>query len=197
MLAIVVPYATFDTEVGFLIIKQNYIQNKVWLAAFYVHVFSSILVLLAGFTQFSKNIRSKYKSIHQWAGRVYVANILLVTGPAGFILAIYANGGVTSKIAFMTLTILWWYFTYQALRFAINKDFDKHRAYMIRSFALTMSAITLRFWKMMIAHYFGLPPMDIYRIVAWLGFIPNLLFAEYYIFSLRNLLKKNTLALSH
>lgn len=33
-----------------------------------------------------------------------------------------------------------------------------------------------------LAHYFELPPIDIYRIVAWLGFVPNLLAVELYLY---------------
>lgn len=35
---------------------------------------------------------------------------------------------------------------------------------MIRSFALTLSAISLRMWKVVLAHCTDLPPMDRYSI---------------------------------
>ena len=49
---------------------------------------------------------------------------------------------------------------------------------MIRSYALTLSAITLRVWKLGLALTLEPRPMDLYRVVAWLGFIPNLIVAE-------------------
>jgi hypothetical protein len=49
---------------------------------------------------------------------------------------------------------------------------------MIRSYALTLSAVTLRAWKWTITNSFELPPMDVYRAVAWLGWVPNLIFVE-------------------
>jgi hypothetical protein len=52
---------------------------------------------------------------------------------------------------------------------------------MIRSYALTLSAITLRARKYGSVFAFEPPPMDVYRLVAWLGFVPNLLFAEWWI----------------
>lgn len=186
MLEIILRYVSFDTNAGFLQIKQDYITNTVWLTAFYVHVFSSLFALLAGFTQFSKGIRRNYPPLHRFAGRIYVVDILLITGPAGLVMSFYANGGAGSQLAFFTLSVLWWYFTWQAWRAAVARDFSKHRAYMLRSFALTLSAITLRIWKMGMAHYFELPPMDIYRIVAWLGFVPNLMLVEMYLHRLRN-----------
>ena len=93
----------------------------------------------------------------------------------------YANGGVTSKIAFVLLAILWLFFTYKALLLAKQKKFTAHQKFMIRSFALTLSAITLRAWKFAITNTVTLPPMDVYRIVAWLGWVINLIIAEIYI----------------
>jgi hypothetical protein len=93
----------------------------------------------------------------------------------------YANGGLSSRTAFVMLALLWIFFTAMALYKAKQKDFRAHRHYMIRSFALTLSAITLRAWKYAITNSFELPPMDVYRSVAWLGWLPNLIFAEYLI----------------
>lgn len=186
MLEIILRYTSFDTEAGFLQIKQDFIGNQFWLAAFYVHVFSSLFALLAGFTQFSTRIRQRVPKVHRFAGRIYVIDILLITGPAGLLMSFYANGGPGSQLAFFILSVLWWYFTYVAWHAAVCGDFAKHRSYMLRSFALTLSAITLRVWKMGLAHFFELPPMDIYRIVAWLGFVPNILLVEWYLYRWRN-----------
>lgn len=100
MLQIILRYVTFNTDVAFLQIKQDYINNHFWLGAFYIHVFSSLIALLAGFTQFSHVIRTRHPSIHRFVGRIYVFDILCITGPAGFIMAFYANGGLTSRLAF-------------------------------------------------------------------------------------------------
>jgi hypothetical protein len=170
-------YHTLDTDVGFLRIKQDYLEHTVWLTAFFTHAFTSTLVLLAGFTQFSRALQMRYRSAHRWLGRLYVFNILLITGPAGLIMGFYANGGVTSRIAFILLACLWWWTTLMAYRTIRTKQFLAHRRWMIYSFALTLSAISLRLWKMFFAYQFALPPMDIYRIVAWLGFVPNLVLA--------------------
>jgi len=190
MLEIILRYTSLDSNASFLQIKQDYVGNRAWLTAFYVHVFSSLFALMAGFTQFSKSIRLHYPKIHRGVGRVYVIDILLITGPAGLLMSFYANGGIGSQLAFFTLSMLWWYFTFQAWRAAVARDFSKHRAFMLRSFALTLSAITLRLWKLGLAHYFELPPMDIYRVVAWLGFVPNWMAVEFYLYRAR----KKTLA---
>ncbi len=184
-------YMPYHTDVGFLRIKQQYIGIHHWRFAFFVHIYSSMLVLLAGFTQFSAYFLKHYKPWHRKLGYVYVLNILLITGPASFVMSLYANGGWSSRIGFLLLAILWWWFTYKALLLAKQKNFVAHRKFMIRSFALTLSAITLRCWKYAINNTLDLPPMEVYRLVAWLGWGVNILVAEWYI--LKTTKKQNKL----
>jgi uncharacterized membrane protein len=181
MAKITMQYIPYHTDVGFLRIKQQYIHIDVWRTAFFVHVYTSMLVLLAGFTQFNKYILKYRPKLHRLLGYVYVGNILCITGPASFIMSLYANGGTLSIIAFTLLATLWIFFTAKALQLAKQKKFKLHKIYMIRSFALTLSAITLRAWKFAITNSVELPPMDVYRMVAWLGWGVNLIVAEMYI----------------
>lgn len=181
MVRITVAYIPYNTDVGFLRIKQDYIDIGHWRTAFFIHVYASIWVLLAGFTQFSKKIQRNNPRLHRTMGYIYVADVLLITGPAGLLMGFYANGGITSRIAFVVLALCWMFFTAMALVRARQKNFKSHRNFMIRSFALTVSALTLRAWKYGITNTVELPPMDVYRVVAWLGWVPNLLVAEYLI----------------
>jgi hypothetical protein len=181
MARITANYIPYNTDVGFLRIKQQYIHIDFWRTAFFVHVYASIWVLLAGFTQFSKKLLRRRPRLHRTMGYIYVTNILLITGPASLVMGCYANGGILSRIAFVTLACLWLSFTALALVKAKQKNFRAHRVFMIRSYALTLSALTLRAWKFGFANISGVHPMDIYRIVAWLGWVGNLLVAEWII----------------
>jgi len=51
----------------------------------------------------------------------------------------------------------------------------------MRSYALTFSAITLRFWNTTLMVGLNLDPLLVYTVIAWMGFIPNLLFVEWLI----------------
>jgi hypothetical protein len=53
MLRMVLDYTALRDDVDFLRFKQAFVGYWWWKTAFYVHVFSSIAALLAGFTQFS------------------------------------------------------------------------------------------------------------------------------------------------
>jgi uncharacterized membrane protein len=172
MASITMAYIPYNTDVGFLRIKQQYIDIDQWRVAFFIHVYASMWVLFAGFTQFSKKIQRNRPGLHRTLGYIYVVDVLLITGPAGLLMGFYANGGLYSRIAFVTLALLWIFCTAMALIKARQKDFKAHRYYMIRSYALTLSALTLRAWKFAITNSFELPPMDVYRAVAWLGAQP-------------------------
>lgn len=181
MLRIMFLYIPIRNDAAFLQLKQQYLHITEWRIAFFVHVFSSMLVLLAGFTQFSSYLLKKKPRLHRTLGYIYVIDILMVAGPAGLIMSFYANGGIYSRIAFVLLSVLWMSFTGLALYYAIKRKFMLHRIFMIRSFALTLSALSLRLWKVVIASTTDIPPMDRYRIIAWLGWVLNLLIAEWYI----------------
>lgn len=185
MIRITLAYIPIQTDVAFLRIKQNYIAEKHWLFSFFLHVFTSSFLLLAGFTQFSTFLLKKYKKVHRIMGRLYIWNILVLTGPASLIMGFYANGGLLSRIAFILLSVLWIYFTFRGLVAAKQKKIVMHQEYLIRSYALTLSALTLRAWKYAISNTFEMPPMDLYRVVAWLGWVLNLLIAEWVIRTMR------------
>ncbi|MEP7143364.1 MAG: DUF2306 domain-containing protein [Ferruginibacter sp.] len=191
MLKIIVLYIPLNPDTGFLQLKQAYLHIDAWRIAFYIHVFSSLLALLAGFTQFSKQLLKVKPTLHRKLGYVYVINILFITGPAGLVMSLYANGGSSSRIAFTFLDILWIFFTAMALHKAVKKDFISHRAFMIRSYSLTLSALSLRAWKVVFEEFTPMAPVDRYRIIAWLGWGLNLVIAEIIITRLLKRKKKN------
>lgn len=181
MLRTIVGYTSLDEQYAFLKFKQEYLNITAWKIAFYIHVFTSIFCLLAGFTQFSKFVLINYKKLHKLMGKIYVFNILIVNFSAALIMAYYANGFLPSKIAFFILDILWFWFTLKAFLEIKKGNIKKHKEYMIRSYALTFSAITLRTWKLVLSSTFTIDPVTLYMIDAWLGFVPNLLVAEFII----------------
>jgi uncharacterized membrane protein len=182
MVIISIPYFGLDTKMAFLRIKQWVFRlhdgpiSTIWITAFFIHVFTSIFTVIAGFTQFSKKFM--WKNIHRSMGKIYLIVVLFFAAPSGFIMGLLANGGITSIIAFTLLAILWWYFTFLAYKTVRARDFERHAKYMYYSYALTLSAITLRLWKFCIVNYvYEMPPMDLYRLVAWIGWVPNLVVA--------------------
>jgi Predicted membrane protein (DUF2306) len=182
MVRLSVPYLSLETDVAFLRIKQwvfkdysNVISN-IWIVAFFIHVFTSIFSVIAGFTQFNKKLI--WGNLHRTFGKIYIVAVLLFAAPTGLVMGMVANGGPYSVTAFVLLALLWWYFTFEAYRSIRKKQFERHAIFMYLSYALTLSALTLRAWKFFFANMdFDFRPMDLYRIVAWLGWVPNLVVA--------------------
>jgi hypothetical protein len=182
MLNITLKYVSFESDVAFLQIKQTEVKSiSLYIYIFYVHVITSIVTLLAGFTQFNSLITRRFPKIHVALGRIYVYTVLVVAAPSGIYIGWYANGGITSKIAFISLGILWWLFTLIGVLKIKRKNLILHSKWMHRSFALACSAITLRLWKVILVYLLQPSPMELYQIIAWLGWIPNLLLIEYYL----------------
>jgi hypothetical protein len=181
LLTVILQYTGFRDDVGFLKVKQAYVHNPVWKTAFYIHVFSSILILGAGLTQFSKGVMARYPKLHRIIGRIYAWDILLINFPTGMVLAVTALGPLPSKLAFVTLDCLWMWFTYKGVVLATQRKFVEHKQYMMRSYALTCSAITLRVYNTFLTPLLHIDPVIGYTIFAWMGFVPNLLFVEWLI----------------
>ncbi|WP_313374490.1 DUF2306 domain-containing protein [Chishuiella sp.] len=182
MLEITLRYIPITSDASFLAIKQNEVINiPFYLSIFYVHVYSSIFVLFFGIFQFLKINNRFTLKIHKLFGKLYFYMVILFAAPSGIFIGFYANGEVNTKIAFIILGTLWLFFTVMGVIKVKNKNILLHRKYMLRSYALATSALTLRVWKVIIVYFFYLPPMDVYQIIAWLGFVPNLIFIELYI----------------
>ncbi len=182
LLLITLQYIPYNTDVAFLRIKQDEIALDYYKIAFFTHVYTSIFLMILGFLQFSKTIKRKYINVHRWSGRAYAVIILFLSGPSGLVMSYHANGGIFSKTAFVILSILWMSFTFLSVYYVLKKDIINHQKFAIRSFALTLSAISLRLFKYIIVFLFHPQQMEAYRIVAWLGWTFNLLVAEIIIF---------------
>lgn len=185
MILITLQYIPIKFDVAFLNLKEE-IAYPHYQVAFFSHVYTSIIVLITGITQFSKSIRTYFPQIHKSLGKLYVFLVLIIASPSGLIMAYYANGGIFSKISFSIQAILWFFFTFKAYGFIKNRDWENHHKFMVRSYALTLSAISLRLFKWMIVSIFETPPMDTYKIVSWLGWLTNILLVEVY-FLYRNI----------
>ena len=142
--------------------------------------------MIFGALQFSNYIQKQHIKLHRISGRLYVAILLLLSGPSGLIMSYYANGGFFAQVSFLLLSTFWMLFTFLSLYFILKKQVIQHQKFAIRSFALTLAAISLRLFKYLLVFFFEPLPMDAYRIAAWSGWTFNLFVAEiiiYYKFS--------------
>ncbi|NJL13851.1 MAG: DUF2306 domain-containing protein [Microscillaceae bacterium] len=176
---VTLPYFSFRTDINFLLAKRAFIQDRAWMAAFYIHVSSSIVCLITGPWQFVPALRrGKWRKWHRIAGQAYVLSILLFAAPSGFYMALFANGGWGAQLGFGILSVLWIFTTYQAYACIVRGNVAAHRTWMVRSYALTFSAVTLRLWVPVLSLYFEVDHQTTVVATAWLNWIPNLLAGE-------------------
>lgn len=143
-----------------------------WLA---VHAGGAGLALLVGAFQVLPAVRRR-RALHRWVGRVY-ATCCIVGGSAGFVMAFGTTSGPVAGWGFGLLAVAWIYTTGQGWLTARARRFEEHRRWMIRSFALTFGAVTLRLY-LPLGMMAGLTFDQIYVATAWISWIPNLMVVE-------------------
>lgn len=178
MIQITFPYFTFEYDIAFLLTKQRILHNTIWRWAFYTHISSSLIVLFLGIFQFIPILLKNFIKLHRLMGKAYVLLVVCISAPSGLIMALYANGGIWAKVSFSLISLLWFIFTLQAYLKILNKNIQAHTAFMIRSYALTLSAITLRTYVVILPHFFILHSNEMYALISWLSWVPNLILAE-------------------
>jgi uncharacterized membrane protein len=158
------------------LIPPNIANNKyriLWLAT---HVGFAATALLIGAVQFSNVLRERKPSIHRLIGRSYVISCL-AGAVAGFILAIGSSAGPIASVGFGSLAVLWTIVNILGWQSARKRDFVAHRRWMIRSWALTLSAVTLRLY-LPLSEITEMPELPAYRAISFLCWVPNLIIAE-------------------
>jgi uncharacterized membrane protein len=149
------------------------------MSAFYTHIFLGGIALLTGWSQFNTRIRNKNISVHKTLGKVYVI-VCIISGSAGLYISFFATGGWIASWGFGALAIFWLITTSKAYLTIRNGEIDNHKMWMIRSYALTFAAVTLRIW-LPLGQILQFDFIEAYRVIAWLCWVPNLIIAQWII----------------
>jgi uncharacterized membrane protein len=172
-----VIYALVDMSQGLLASKPaELVASTLYKSAFNLHIALGGLSLLTGWSQFSRKFRAKNISTHRTLGKTYLISVM-ISGICGLYIAFFATGGWISALGFGGLAMAWLFTSSSAYRAIRSKDIDSHERWMIRSYALTFAAVTLRIW-LPLSMIAGLEFVFAYRIISFLCWVPNLLIAE-------------------
>ena len=161
--------------VSFKLQNPNF-ELKPWIYVLYIHIFTAIFALIIGPFQLFMKPTNDRKRWHRLLGYGYVLSIT-VSGIVSVYLSLFATGGWIAGLGFMSLDVLWVATTLTATRKIMAKDIQAHKAWMLRSYALTFAAVTLRIWLAPLALLFGDFEAG-FRVVAWVCWIPNLIVIE-------------------
>ncbi|EAS00301.1 membrane protein (macronuclear) [Tetrahymena thermophila SB210] len=153
------------------------------------HFITGPIVLSFGIFQFNQNLRLKYPSIHIWMGRIYsLANIISVISI--FTIVFDCAYGLVPTISLLILNILWIISLVIAIYYiVINKCILSHKYWMLRNYALTCSAITLRLLLGIFSPILGLEIA--YKIATSNCYVWNIILAELVIRKLKQMQQIN------
>ncbi|MFF4102786.1 DUF2306 domain-containing protein [Streptomyces sp. NPDC001903] len=158
--------------------------------AFYVHIVSAGLALALGPWQFSRRLRERRTRLHRAIGRTYLAGVA-IGALSAFVVSMFSSVGLLGFFGFGSLAALWGWTAWRGYKAIRRRDIGSHQAWMIRNFALTYAAVTLRLWfgllilvQVPFAH--GADPFptilaQAYAPLPFLCWLPNLVVAEFMI----------------
>ncbi len=149
------------------------------------HFAAGGIILALGSIQLIGAVRARLPAVHRWIGRIYVsASILAGLGGLAFILVRGTIGGPVMSLGFGLYGALTVLCAVQALRYARARQFDAHRAWALRLFALAIGSWLYRmdygFWLLLTG---GMGHSQTFRgpfdqVMAFFFYIPNLLVVE-------------------
>jgi len=186
------PYATFNSANFNEATARYATETNLKFIGLFVHAFSSGIALVIGPFQFLQRLRDRRPTLHRWMGRIYLISIL-IGGLSAFVIAPGLISGLVGEVGLMSLAALWLWTGLMAYTNIRAGNVEVHRNWMTRNYALTFAGVMLRLWlgvliatqlPMLETKYagdFNNLFVEVYRVVMWLSWVPNLIVAEWII----------------
>ncbi|MCM5663231.1 DUF2306 domain-containing protein [Galbibacter mesophilus] len=173
-------YFLIDGNFGLLLNKTpELLADQIWNIAFYGHITLGGLASLIGWMQFSSKLRRRNIKLHRNIGKIYIFAVL-ISGTCGAYIAQFATGGISNSIGFTLSGLVWLSTTALAYNAIVKGKIREHQNFMIYSYAVCFSAVTLRIWLPALTAILGEFRLA-YLIVGWLSWVPNLVVAYFII----------------
>ncbi|MBM7567805.1 DUF2306 domain-containing protein [Paenibacillus sacheonensis] len=185
MIGFSAPYLTFDSANSRVDTAPGSLQFPVLVT----HILFAFAALVTGFTQFMERVRTQRPKLHRNLGRIYVVSVMISA-----LLALPLTGYMddfSKAVGFIALALIWLFTTWRGYRSAVNRDFTAHRRWMIRSFGITLVAVSGRLLVPVllltygVLHGFSLPEgregmVDaVLNVNIWAGLIVNFMLVEW------------------
>jgi uncharacterized membrane protein len=151
------------------------LKSMIWWSFLYAHIISGGIAILIGWVQFNKYLQTKRTQLHRTVGKIYLA-AALACAVSGSYISFHATGGWLSALGFLTVSVLYFYTTLKGFTTIRNGQLAAHQDFMTYSYALCLSAVTLRL-AVPFSYLFTDDYVFSYSIIAWAAWMPNLLIA--------------------
>ncbi len=179
VVAIMLVYVLFHNE-RFVVqpdhpVWQHYEPFKWWLLP---HAIAGAFVLLLAPLQFSDSLRRRFAGLHRVLGRLYVVGAFVLAPLGAYIQYLEERQGFPRSFTILGVidAVMLFGTTLIALIFAIKRKIAQHRQWMIRSFAVALVFVEVRFilgvtgWETL--------GVEIVQAVIWSCLAMSLLFAD-------------------
>jgi hypothetical protein len=174
-------YMTLDPALSNIPLNPEFARHLLWVS---LHALPGSLALLIGPFQFPAGFRARRPGWHRVLGRIYLLSVLMAGG-VGVVAAFASMSGPSAKLGLLVLAGVWLFTGMQAYRTARARRFDAHRVWMIRNYALTFTAVSLRVFLVVgrLCQTFtpSLSFEEIYTSSIWGSIVVCALVAEWFI----------------
>ncbi len=174
-LSIVLGYRDYlppNFRSDFLSGRQSYFFGAYrW--AFYAHLASGPVTLLAGLALISESFRRRRPALHRSLGKLQIALVAFVLAPSGAWLSWHAQSGGVAGAGFFVLSMLTAFCALMGWRSAMRHRFAEHRQWMMRCFLLLCSAVVVRLVGGL-ATVTGFDADWVYLLTAWVSWLAPL-----------------------
>lgn len=149
-----------------------------------IHAVPAGLALIIGPWQFVPRLRTRFPRLHRVLGRVYLLSVIAASLAAVYS-SVVTKSGFPLQVAFFVLIVAWLFTAGKAYSTIRRGEVQLHRIWLIRNYALTFAAVTLRLYQVpllvLMDSVTWLEYRDVYTVSAWLSLLGNVLVAEYFI----------------
>jgi uncharacterized membrane protein len=121
---------------------DSLLDRRLWV---YLHAGLAIPILYLAPLQFHPWLRQRQPQVHRWMGRIFLGASVLAAVMAIYLALDYELPG--SRPALVVFGLLWIFFSGAAWYCAVQRDFVRHRRFMIRSVAMGFAFVWVRLMR--------------------------------------------------
>ena len=110
-----------------------------------MHLFSAVVVILAGVLQLVPQIRNRFPVFHRWNGRLYVVTAFTISIAGLYMMWIRGSvGDLSQHLGTSLMAVLIMLCAAMALRYALARDFKTHRRWALRLYIVVSASLFIR-----------------------------------------------------
>jgi tetratricopeptide (TPR) repeat protein len=109
------------------------------------HLFSAVIVILAGTIQLIPQIRERAPFFHRWNGRLYIVTAFTISLAGLYMVWIRGSvGDLSQHLGSSLMALLIMLCAAMALRYALARDFKTHRRWALRLYLVVSASLFIR-----------------------------------------------------